>query len=173
MNSHATSSSTYQFHTRHFTCVWLINVHTWLSYPFYKITCETTRSVAPPAQTHVFSDTTCNFPHVLHWFLLVVGSCVLMWNHQGVVRGWKCPTLVYIRVFSSPWSQVKPHDHTCILFEHCLVFRHGKRFHMCLIDVPMRYSFINDHTWDHLITCFNIASRVIMYFKLSSTCGTI
>jgi len=54
----------------------VLDVHEWLSFPFHMVTCETTRPVAPPAQTHVFSDTTCNFSHVRDRFLHVVGSFV-------------------------------------------------------------------------------------------------
>jgi len=126
--THVASSNTCQFYTRHFTCVWLIDVHTWLSFPFTMITCETTWSVASPAQTRVFSDTNCNFSQVRVRFLHVVGSFVphvLVRNHQGRnVRGLKCSKTVYSRVFSSPWSHVKPHVH-----KSTFVFRQGKCFH--------------------------------------------
>jgi len=70
--------------TWYFAYVWLIEIHTWLSFPFHMIICETTRSVTSPAQTHVFSDNTYNLSPVLDRFLHLIGSFVphvLRWNH--------------------------------------------------------------------------------------------
>jgi len=84
-------------------CVWLIDVHTWLSFSLPMITCQTTWSVASPAQTHMFSDSTCNCSHVRDRFLHVVVSFVprvLMWNYQGVGH--------FLHPFTQEFSA--PHD---------------------------------------------------------------